>query len=96
MVSDHELTDSQYVRSRTQPGRREILEFNQALRADPARIRRLKWAKPQLQIPELDLYRLKHLYPELDSPDAEIRLKAWKRFMASSESKPYRVYDKTG
>jgi hypothetical protein len=31
-------------------------------------------------------------YPDLDSPDHETKIKAWKAFARNPESKPYRVF----
>lgn len=44
-----------------------------------------------LQIPEPDMRVLEIRFPELISPDHEIKLKAWQKFMASPESEPYKV-----
>lgn len=44
-----------------------------------------------LSIPEFDYYVLQQRFPDLKSPDHEIRLKAWKKFIASPLSEPYRV-----
>jgi len=46
----------------------------------------------ELSIPELDYAILQALYPELNSRDATERTKAWKKFAASPESEPYRLY----
>ena len=48
----------------------------------------LHWA---LSMTPLQYSQICKRYPELKSPDNEIQTKAWKRFIASSESKPYRV-----
>jgi hypothetical protein len=73
-----------------------ILERNSELRKNPE-----AWKKDknigmgvELTIPLMDLYYLKKANPELDSSDAMVRTLAWKKFMASSESDPYRVRDR--
>lgn len=53
--------------------------------------RMMEWGQHQLQIPTMHLKALKLKYPELDSSDADIKLRAWKRFLRSAESKPYRT-----
>lgn len=45
-----------------------------------------------LSIPMLDAQVIRARYPDLNSPDAEIRTKAWQKFAASPESEPYRTY----
>ena len=62
---------------------REMREQKMVRRTDV-----LRWA---LSIPRVDRYLLGVKYPDLNSRDAETRTRAWKKFMASSESRPYRV-----
>jgi hypothetical protein len=70
--------------------------------AEVARIRReraarkMAWGQPALEIPELDLAMLKLRNPDLDAPDRATKLAAWRRFMASPESAPYRVQARGG
>lgn len=45
-----------------------------------------------LLIPELDAAVLKVRFPDLTSPDADIRTKAWQKFARSPLSEPYRTY----
>jgi hypothetical protein len=54
------------------------------------------WGSVVLSIPPLDFVVITARYPELASLDHEINHKAWGRFLASSESKPYRVRDTDG
>lgn len=75
----------------SQPSRGFILERNARLRADPSGIRKLDWGRPALTIPLEDLMHLKLKFPDLNSRDAEIRTRAWKKFLASGESRPYRI-----
>jgi hypothetical protein len=47
-----------------------------------------------LSIPFEDYLALQVKYPELASPDGQIKTRAYKRFMASPESKPYRLRER--
>ncbi len=49
------------------------------------------FGKVELCIPVLELENLKRRNPELASQDKEIRLKAWKRFIKTTEAKPWKV-----
>lgn len=49
------------------------------------------FAGVELSIPELDYYVLQHRFPDLKSPDHEIRTRAWLKFSNSPEAEPYRV-----
>lgn len=80
------------VRSHTQPNRKAILREVQTRRDNPGSVRDLSFGRPVLTIPDLDLHRLFRIYPDLACPDAEIKTKAWLKFMRSSESKPYRNF----
>jgi hypothetical protein len=73
--------------------RRQVLEQARQLRVDGTRPG-TPWAGSELMIPELDYYVLVRRFPDLASPDAEIRLKAWKRFLGTSLADPYRVNPK--
>lgn len=46
----------------------------------------------ELSIPEFDYAVLIVRYPELNSKDGVEQTNAWKRFLASPESEPYRVH----
>ena len=68
----------------------EIMEHNkQAMMSGGAKT--LSFGKAELCIPELVLQNLKKKYPELAAPDMQIRVKAWKKFLRSTEAKPWRV-----
>ena len=71
--------------------RAAILERNQQLRINPGAQQDLSFGRQVLAIPVLDDYLLKKKYPDLNSPDKQIREIALARFMASSESAPYKV-----
>lgn len=45
-----------------------------------------------LCIPEFDYPFIKAMFPEVTSPDAQTRTKAWQRFAKSPLSEPYRTY----
>lgn len=71
--------------------RRGVLEQNKRLRNRANPLGHQPWGSSVLHIPELDFYVLARRHPELMSPDAEINKKAWDKFLASSESEPYRI-----
>ena len=71
-----------------QVDRDRIMETTQQRRGSA---RKLDWGRLVLTIPVVDLARIKDRYPELRAPDAETRNRAWQRFIASSESAPYRT-----
>lgn len=72
-------------------GRASVLEANKRRRMGnlPAP-RDLGFGASLLTIPELDYYCLIHRFPDLNSPDAEIKTRAWKKFARDSASLPYR------
>jgi hypothetical protein len=73
-----------------QAGRRQLLDGIQTVRQDRL-ARKMPWGEPSLEIPVVDLHFLKKANPDLESLDGEIKTKAWKKFLASPESLPYRV-----
>lgn len=74
------------------PKRVKLLERISRIRqgTDPAP-RDTGMGKVALSWPEFDYYVCMHRFPELNSRDAEIRLKATRKFMASPVSEPYKV-----
>jgi hypothetical protein len=68
----------------------EILKQNQEL-LDAGGSRTTSFGKVELCIPEIMLRKLKRKYPELDSADRETKVRAWKKFLGTSESRPFRV-----
>lgn len=84
----------QIVRETRQPSRRPILAELQEIRKEAGALRPLSFMGWELCIPEADYWPLLAKYPELKSLDAEIKTRAWRRFMASSECDPYRVRDR--
>ena len=73
--------------------RKPILEQNQRIRIEDAAAEQ-DMGRIELHIPELDLAVLKIRYPELACRDHEIYNRAWDKFIASSESLPYRIRPK--
>lgn len=73
-----------------QPGRGTLLEGIRTLRQDRL-ARQFGWGRPELEIPALDLHFLKKANPDLASLDAATKTKAWKKFLASDASLPYRT-----
>lgn len=74
------------------PNRPKILTLNQELR----KLDRVggvpeDWGYVALNIPVPDMRVLQVRYPDLASLDHEIQLKAWKKFIASPESAPYKL-----
>lgn len=74
----------------TSPGSAAIIEQNALIRAEGLVTNKadLHFA---LSIPEFDYHLLVRANPDLEAPDRDIKGAAWKRYIASSESKPYRV-----
>jgi hypothetical protein len=70
--------------------RRRILEHNARSRIERPR-RDLTFGRQVLNIPVYDRQVLHITHPELDSHDPEIRDRAWRAFIQSDESLPYRV-----
>ena len=70
--------------------RNAILERNKDLQREDV-LRDLTFGRWALSIPELDHRYLVKKYPELQAHDRATRDKALARFMASSESAPYKV-----
>lgn len=73
-----------------QPSRDAILERTARVRAEKP-LRDLTFGRKVLDIPVIDRFVLHFTHPELDDPDTATRTRAWHRFIASSDSAPYRV-----
>lgn len=69
---------------------RPVLDHNREMMAAGGS-RTGSFGKFELCIPELELHNLKRRYPDLASPDMQTRVKAWKKYIRSVESKPWRV-----
>ena len=69
-----------------------MLETNRQLRREG--LNDLSFGRWALSIPEIDYKKLVLANPALKSQDAVERTLAWKSFMASPESVPYRVNER--
>ena len=78
-----------------QPGWRSMLDGLQAVR-DNRLTRSMDWGVSELEIPVGMLHFLKKRYPDLDSKDHQIKTNAWKKFLASPQSKPFRTRGRGG
>ena len=67
-----------------------VLDHNKAVMAEGGS-RTGSFGKFELCIPELELANIKRRFPDLTSPDMQIRVKAWKKYIRMAESKPWRV-----
>ena len=91
LFSEFKVEGDRLVRRTAQPTRRPILEFVHRIRTEGDAVRPLTFMGWELSIPENDYFPLLEKYPELNSPDAEIRTRAWRKFIGSSEAEPYRI-----
>jgi len=73
--------------------RRKHLELLQRVRIEKTP-RDLEFMQPMCSIPPLDWAVLKRRFPELISPDPQIKTNAWRVFMAHPASEPYRTTEK--
>ena len=73
--------------------RRKHLEFLSRVRIEETAKPR-EFMQPMVSIPPLDWAVLKHRFPELIAPDAEIQAQAWAVFLAHPASEPYRTTTK--
>ncbi len=80
------------VQENTQPSRKQVLSEVQDRRNHPELMRKLEFGVAALTIPQLDFQRLCKIYPDLICPDGHTQTTAWRKFMASSESEPFRNY----
>lgn len=74
------------------PNRGKVLEQNKQLRREG--LKDLSFGRWALSIPEIDYKKLVLANPALRSQDQVERTLAWKSFMASPESVPYRVNER--
>jgi hypothetical protein len=91
LIQSLSLEDGKVLSEVYDPNRNAAMGYIADMRSS-ADIQDMSWGRWQLSIPELDLMLLKRKYPELNSKDNDMKTRAWKRFLASSESKPYRVH----
>lgn len=91
LLASWEVVNGQLVRTMTQPREDLILSDLQEIRKSRDALRPLDGMGWELCIPELHFHRLIKRLPDLQSPDREICLRAWKKFLGSSDSDIYRV-----
>ena len=84
------------ITEKYQPSKDAILNDNAEIRKNPGALRTLDSMQWALQIPTVDYDKLIKCNPLLSHPDADIRNKAWKTFISSDESLPYRVREQSG
>lgn len=84
------VVDGKAITATFDPNARRILEENEGIRNSGIVEQKadMHWA---LSMTPMQHAQLCKRYPDLASHDSEIHAKAWKKFIASSESKPYRV-----
>jgi len=75
-----------------QPTRAMVLDRNAELRKNPGALRPMQSMGWELSIPLVDYYALRTKYPDLKSTDPLTRTLAWKKFLGSAESLPYKVH----
>lgn len=75
----------------TQPGRAAILARNARARIEKPLRDVEGLGRMLLNIPFVDRERLRHELPELDSHDSATRNEAWRKFIASDASLPFKV-----
>jgi len=79
------------VRENYQPSRTAVLEETKRRRIEGVNVD-APFGRNMLTIPQLDYQRLIKHYPALNSLDVVEQTKAWKKFLRSAESEPYRNY----
>jgi len=82
--------DGRLYVARKQPARNAILETVSEIRKDRL-AKTLSFGRPELSIPFEDYERLTRANPDLRSTDAATKTAAWRRFLRSADSAPYRV-----
>ncbi len=80
------------VRENYQPSRTAVLEATKYRRDHPGIMKDAPFGRAMLTIPQLDYQRLMKANPALNSLDTAEQTKAWKVFLRSPESEPYRNY----
>jgi hypothetical protein len=87
------LEDGKLLSETGQPERDQIMVDIANQRLADRKTKDLKMGRLYLEVPEMDLWQLKLKYPELGSKDAEIKTRAWKKFIHTTEAKPYLIRD---
>ncbi len=90
----HQFNDHGFPETRgPNAERHNHLEFINRVRIEQTAKPR-EFMQPMCCIPPLDWAVLKNRFPELISPDAQIKTHAWRVFMAHPASEPYRTVEK--
>jgi hypothetical protein len=76
------------------PKERLILETNAELRKCEPMADRDGLGRWALSVPFLKWVELRRKFPALASTDAEVKSRAWRSFIASADSLPYRVRER--
>ncbi len=92
LLEEWTIEGGRLVRRQAQPSEDTILQFNAELQKQPEALRKLTSMGWELNIPELHYHRLVKKYPALGSVDSKERTEAWRKFLGTSESDPYRVH----
>lgn len=79
------------MRQMVQPNEDKILASNRELQKDPTALRKLDSMQWLASIPENVYWFLKKEFPELGSPNAQVRTKAWLQLLNSREYEKLRV-----
>lgn len=93
-VYRHTIEDGKYFLEVKVGGRADVMRFNHEMRAG-GHTGKMEYGRMGLNFAsdaEVQLLARKH--PDLMSWDKDIRSKAWRKFMNSDESKPYRMREK--
>ena len=89
------MSGDTFVRHRSQPLRDPALEqvkqIRQSDKMAPSNQVDSSLGEWSLSIPKSDFWNLVARNPDLNSPDPDIKTRAWDKFTASSESMPYRM-----
>lgn len=94
-----ELGLPEFTHAGGDPNRRAILESNKRMRegVDPGPRNFGEsdgFGRVMLRIPEFDYPFIRAMFPDIASPDATTKTKAWQKFAKSPLSEPYRVEEK--
>lgn len=96
-VYRHTIEDGKYYLEVKVGGRADVFRFNHEVRAGGHRGRLPVSGAGDMALnfaSDAEVQLLARKYPDLQHWDTDIRGKAWRKFMASSESKPYRMREK--
>jgi hypothetical protein len=85
------LRDGGITHALEQPGRDALLGMVADTRREHPIADREGLGRWAVSVPFEDWLGLIRKYPDLQAPDAQIKTRAWLRFIASDESNPYRM-----